>query len=501
MKRFVCHINNLLTRIGKPFMFTGIMLILLILPMACEEDDLAEADETEYTDVEYSKDGSSVTIYLDGKGVPKTRAQRAITADIAKTAFDLIEVIFINGAFATTGNVVRTSWILGQPANVFNIERGVNYSRCYPATPTDGTPATTGIAACMFVGRDDSKTLLGVGKLTGTRGTTTPAADPTYIDANTTSITFSIAAIQTGLLVGGLYDDAGVLVGGETLAGNTYGVVADSFEYYNINVSSTGVDRSPPPKGTVATGVGSDNKPNGNYVPGDFNNGYNYTETAGGYKSINGHSFRKTIAGKGYPVYLLPLAQDKRDNGDDLPTNIDITPDPSYTRTYAHYTFSFSGGVSMADTSEHKLAIRHEGTTNARDNIKVTKKTPRYVDGLRYCEPRSSIDTLTSARLASGYLNNRAVGFRFDNVVQIRFSTSASKGLFSFSLEIPVFMVSKTAAGRNNGTEAVIWKIRTGVGTEFYSIDDGVSRGGCVLIATGISSEEEFDTIEWTWFK
>jgi len=445
MKRFVCHINNILTRIGKLFTVTGIILLVLILPGACGNDDLVDADEIEYTDVEYSKDGSQITIYLDGVGVPKTPAQRALSKDLAQTAFDLIEVIFVNGAFATAGNVVRASWILGQPANVENIWRGVNYNRCYPDTSTQaqpGNPAATGIAACMFVGRDDNKTLLGVGKLTGT------STGGTTITADTVSITFSLVALQTGLLVGN-----------EAVGGVGIDAVADSFSYYGA------------------------------------------TSTNGGYITRVNNSYRRTLAGKSYPVYALPLA-----TGEGTPD----PGDPSATYTLARYTFSFSGGVGMADTSEYRLAIRHDGGDSSsplpKDVIKVTKKTPRYVDGIKNFEPRSSIDTLTVVKLSSQYLDGSSaggyntVGYRFQNEVLLRFSTSSSKGLFSFSLEIPVFMVSKTAAGRNNGPEAVKWKIRTGVGTEFYSIDDGVSRGGCVLMSTGFS-EGEFVNIEWTWFR
>jgi len=139
MKRFVCQINNLLTRVGKPLALTGIILFLVMLIGACGSDVPPfeeKADEIEYTDVEYSEDGTGVTIYLNGVGVPKTPAQRAMTKDLAMAAYDFIEVIFMNGS-----DVCRASWVLGEPAEINNVAAG-NY-----------TSTSTSPAACMFVGR------------------------------------------------------------------------------------------------------------------------------------------------------------------------------------------------------------------------------------------------------------------------------------------------------------------------------------------------------------
>jgi len=82
----------------------------------------------------------------------------------------------------------------------------------------------------------------------------------------------------------------------------------------------------------------------------------------------------------------------------------------------------------------------------------------------------------------------------------VNFTVSANSGGFlAFNMQIPVFMVTRTKAVKD-GPDAKTWYIRTGVGSEFYSLDDGVSRGGCVFISVGIT-EAEFDIIEWTWFK
>jgi len=109
----------------------------------------------------------------------------------------------------------------------------------------------------------------------------------------------------------------------------------------------------------------------------------------------------------------------------------------------------------------------------------------------RYEEPRNRIDIYTTVAF-NGY--TPVAGDSFGVSIPLRFTTQArSGGFFAFNIQIPVYMVT-------TGTAAVTWYIRTGVGSEFYSLDDGVSRGGCVLISVGIS-QEEFDRIEWTWFK
>jgi len=410
MKRFVCHIDNLLinsARIGKqlavkqlavkqlavkPLTVTWI-LILAMLFVTCGSDKISEeADEIEYTDVEYEEDGTGVTIYLDGVGVPKSRAQRAISTDLAKMAFDFIEVIFIDGG------IVRTSWVLGESAKVNNINTG-SYGSI--------------LKACMFVGRDDRKILLGVGKLTSTN------TGGTNITADTRSVTFSIAAIQSGLLAGSEALNAPV---------NGGSVVANSFNY-------------------------------------------TYVDAAGGGSRIDS-SFRKPLGGIQYPVYVIS--------------------DRS-TVNSASYNFAFSDNATDCQS-----AIKHVGSTNPPV---VQKKTPRYMKSVWYEEPRNAIDAYTEVVL-SGY--NPGPGDSLVLPITLTFSMYGnSGGLFAFNIQIPVYMVDNGKAVKNGGPDAVTWYIRTGVGTEFYSLDDGVSRGGCVLMFIGNveTASSDFDNIIWTRFK
>jgi len=195
MKRFVCHINNFLYyyMCDKPLVAL-ILVVLLGIFTACDSaiTEAIEDEEDEYTTVEYSEDGKEIRLYLDGVGVPVTRAQRAITKDLAMMAYDCIEVIFING------NVInRASWDLGYPAVIGGIRGAtpVDYSAIY----SNGTAGSS--SACMFVGKKDGKVLLGVGKLSSVRNDP-PGGAALSVGPNSTSVTFSIAAIQSGLEVG-----------------------------------------------------------------------------------------------------------------------------------------------------------------------------------------------------------------------------------------------------------------------------------------------------------
>jgi len=410
MKRFVCHINNLLMRIGKPLALTG---IILLLAMCGSDNPSGETDGVEYTDVEYEEDGAGVTIYLDGKGVPKTRSQRAVTTDLAKMAFDFVEVIFVDN-----GSIARTSWVLGESANITGVPGKTGGSVEY--TNIFGTNNT----ACIFVGKDDGKVLLGVGKLTGTKPVISGTNGAFTIDANTTSVTFTIAAIKTGLIVDG-----------ETTATevNGYTVSADSFNYsYTVNTTD-------------------------------------YSRT--------GNSFRRPLPPTGsirYPVYVLP-------------------PNEVTTTTTGTYEFSIDAGYASA--------IRHVRTTNPDVFPVVQKKTPRYATNGRYEEPRNRIDAYTTVAIAPGYTTSAADTLAFVASVPLVFTTTSSSiGFFAFNMQIPVFMVNRNPATNTGGTAAKTWYIRTGLGSEFYSLDDGVSRGGCVFISVAVP-EAEFENIEWTWFK
>jgi hypothetical protein len=421
MKLFVRDIVNFLNKVmrrGKKLnvsfvtCLTSCLTFCLTFCLAscltsCHEWPSEESSEKkiEYTDVEYSEDGKEIKLYLDGASVPKTpaqaqvqralaqgAAQRAMTRDLATMAYDYVEVIF--QSVTPAARIVRTAWELGQPANINDVLRGVNYNQIYGAA--------TGGNACIFVGRKEGKVLLGVGRLSNASALVTDS---------TTSVTFELTAIQTGLKIG-------------------------------------------------------------TYVPTDLADSFTY---GGGTRT---NSFTSpALSGVSYPVYRIA----------------DGTSITSVTGTYTFYFVNNNGATNATGT--YTPAIRHTSPLN----IVIQKRTPRYPSGAGYKEPRNSIDTSTEIALNaySGVANGA-----FVNAIPLIFSSIPAKNvLFAFNIQIPVYMVTQNPPINSGGTAAETWFIRTGIGTEFYSLDDGKeARGGCVLVSIGVTASS-WNNIEWTWFK
>lgn len=395
----------------KKILLTGIVILIAVFFVTCEEFFPAEK-EVEYTDVEYSLDGSSVTVYLDGVGVPKTGAQRAMTTDLAKLAYDYFEVIFI-----TSTTNARASWELGQSAGISGVYRttaGVDYK-------WDNTPSATVGRALMFVGRKDSKLLLGIGQIglvdADPPGTgTLPGIIDALIKSDSQKVVFFIEPIKTGL----------------TATGDTGTPVVDSFDFV-----------------TGSTDVAS-------WTRADHSQ----------YISLG------TSPAVQYPLYTLPQKKDSTGGAIAEPEQ--------------HATYTFGGGAST-----FKNIIMLNGA------IKIERRLPRYLDGGRYYAPKgANFDTKS---LVSYRGTAPSAGSALNNVIPLVFTTKGN-GMFSFYIEVPVYMVNKNTA-TNSGPAAEIWKIRTGFGSELVSLDDGKDGiGGCVLMGVGNTGTDWLE-IEWEWLK
>jgi hypothetical protein len=144
-----------------------------------------------YTDVEYSPDGGSITVYLDGS--KPVRQSRALNLNNAKYGHDLFAVAFYRRE-AGRVTIARAVWEKGQAAGVNGVVRNVDYRYAnIPAIPSDSPTVKFG-AAIIFVGKKSDKTLLAVGKLTGTNENPTA----TLVTENTRSVTFSVYAFNSG---------------------------------------------------------------------------------------------------------------------------------------------------------------------------------------------------------------------------------------------------------------------------------------------------------------
>jgi hypothetical protein len=160
-------------------------------------DDYEDFVLPEFTDVEYSPDGGSITIYLDGSA--PVRNSRALNLKWAKVGFDFFEVAFFH---PVSGVIARAVWETGHAAGVNGVYRGVNgggidYRHAYAPGSPPSLPAGEG-AAILFVGKRSDKTLLALGSLTHVNNGAGTGSGTT-VTADTRSVTFSVAAIDVGV--------------------------------------------------------------------------------------------------------------------------------------------------------------------------------------------------------------------------------------------------------------------------------------------------------------
>jgi len=370
--------------------------------------DVSE-DGLTYTNVAYSDDRTEVTIYLDGTKVPDRSAQRAVNTDLAKMSYDFLEAVFCG----TATMIARASWDLGQSAGISGVYRGSGGTgQSYVDSNGPGS-------ALLFAGKKSNKTLLGVGKLTAINGTAT--TNP-VVDSATTSVTFTLTAVKTGLF-------ASDGTSGSNIPAATAHTHTESFRFYN-SASTPGLDALD-----------------------------------------NTNSALTPIGVRKYPIYSLS------------------TTTTAYTKNAG---FKFGGGAIAGG-----IILAEDITDN-----NIQRRIPRYLDGGRYFDLRTNPDTTTKVvfrdvtlPISAGTLFNTAFP---SALIPLAFKVDkASSGAFSFYIEIPVYAVT-TSATSNGGGAPIKWWIRTGLGSELYSIDDGSSTGGSVLMGVGVNAIDWID-IDWEW--
>lgn len=427
----------------KRLAFTGLTVILVLFLAACggEMSGVApNSGEIEYTDVVYSKDGSSIELYLDGVGVPVTAAQRALTLDLATMSHDYFEVIFINGTTRA-----RASWEIGQSAGIRGVDRAATAGVKY-----DAVDGTAGVAA-IFVGRKSDRTLLGVGFLTHVdriQGQT--------LTSSSKSVTFTVIPVNTRLTATG---------GGPQAQGTEQpGPLSYRPSFYLGAALATGTATAAPSDSTTGT-----------------------------------RSKWTTLDGVEYPMF-----------------NIDKWTS-TLVDTAARYMFRGAlSGTAPSDTEAGLVAsasvvppqqavvpprlnnaVKYF-TTATLAKPEIIKRDPRFLSGgaLWYIQD-SRMDQATTVRFAVNKFGGAVPQFTevagattggFDPNVDIVFTTKEQSigGIFSFTFQIPVFLVTQTAA-TNGGPAAEQWYVRPGYGVPLYNLDNGVDAGGCVLMGVDLS--------------
>jgi len=187
----------------KLIFYAALAVLALFLftckPFAFDNYNESDGDEITYTDVVYSQDGKSLTIYLEGT-VPITKSQsRAMSLQLAKLGNDFFEVVFAYKNDSGQLAIARAAWETGKAAGITGVYRtaaGVDYSNVRNIT----TMANGQASAIIFTGKKSDRTLLAVGRLIAVDGVgsiSPPVPTPNITTASKT-VTFAVDALEGG---------------------------------------------------------------------------------------------------------------------------------------------------------------------------------------------------------------------------------------------------------------------------------------------------------------
>jgi hypothetical protein len=408
----------------------GILLLLFLPVLTCKNFapgsySHEDPNGVTYTDVVYSPDGKSVTIYIDGTTVPVTNRQsRALSRQLAIAGHDYFEVAFIADPTGPNEVVARASWELKKDAHVEGVARGVNYDYVSTTIPGTSNPIPSGHgAAILFVGKKTDKTLLGIGKLTGTDdggpGATTINPDIRGSTGNllvqgTRAVTFEVDALECGVV------------------GERYGELPNS-----SFLTSFGATAPTPPDYGIS----------------------NTSTEGGGFGLVRDYQ----IDGKGFSLFKL------RENG----------------LTYASYKFFTASKVDLNTAYSQGIVLAGEGSYGKKQPRYPTGGF-QWNAALRLDDRTKVTPVVNNLAWGAGqtFVNPVMVEFDTRSVLGVKEAT-ISGSMFGFVFEIPVYPLSGAPAANN--TAAGMWYIRASYDSYWQNLDDGKTSGagGAVLIGTG----------------
>ena len=416
--------------------FAAILISFLIITcIPLDPPDDYEEYEDIYTDVEYSKDGSQVTIYLDGSA--PVRQSRALTRDLAILGHDLFEVAFAYRNAAGQTTVVRSVWETGHAAGIKGVYRegagGVDYSNVRLVS----TMGNDSGSAILFVGKKSDRTLLAVGKLAAVDGigliNNPPVAVPNITTAAKT-VTFSVAALRAG--VNSNATSSSFRTDGATTVSNA---AKTQQNYYNdVSINNTEV---------IPVMIGDKGfplfwlDPAPRYVHGE----YRFEVVTGNLNS----DYRNGILQKSNIELCYPTATVNSVNYNRMP----------------RYPFldTESGEYGGYRTALYDIYYEYEG-----------------IDGIGGDPPLSNTDiTPVQAPI------NAAAGSPFNNPVQFLIGTTRGDKngwVFAFSFQIPVYPLTNIDSRAGEFS----WFLRPGYDSYRDDLDDGMGgTGGAILMGTG----------------
>ncbi|MCL2212193.1 MAG: hypothetical protein FWB95_09755 [Treponema sp.] len=172
----------------KKIILVGITVLFALALITCI-DAPNGTNENTVPFVQYSADGTRVTINLDGYG--DAESSRALSRPLTQETYNFLEVVF-----ADDTSTARAYWERGKAMSITGVPRGtigINYA----STSAAGLTAGNG-AAVLFVGRDtvEGYILMAIGKIVSVDGDDSS----TTITQNTKSVTFGLAALQSTTL-------------------------------------------------------------------------------------------------------------------------------------------------------------------------------------------------------------------------------------------------------------------------------------------------------------
>jgi len=413
----------------KKLALAGILIFLAMLFVTCDVPEFEE--DIEYTDVVYSADGSTVTLYLDGVGVPVTKAQRALNKTLAMMGYDYLEAVFTygdSGVGATTAGagvtVARAAWEIGQTAGISGVYRtsgaGVSYA------DFNHTAAATAGSAVIFVGKKSDKTLLGIGNLTHVDDQAGSS-----ITSLTRSVTFTVTALQTNI---GLIAPATVLTTQNSFVTNAGGTTSGSPAVISA---------------TPAFGI----------TPVQFN----------------------ALGGTVYPIFTLPD-----------PTAVAATNPNGGFSGVIKATFTISGSTLGTAHPQFSAVLQRVNIMfTKRFPRYIERGQNRDINQL--IDTKTLFRVTSHLGLTGTPATPVRLGGTNSNVIEMEFETSpTSTGVFAILFRLPVIALTQTPS-TNGAEDATWWNIRPGFGGQLYNLDSGEGAGGAILLSIGQTALDWID--------
>jgi len=414
----------------KKLIFAGLVILLAFALVTCGFTPNAlgvDKEEIEYTNVVYSADGRSLTLYLD-EGVPVTAAARALDREMAMLAHNLFEVVFMYDADGTAGGekIARTSWVRGDAAGISGVERvgttpavGVNYAA---TSLTYGSGQTA--AAVLFVGRRSDNTLLGMGRVFETNDGT-GFVPGTIVSTTTRAVKFQIVALSAGAS----FDPAESsfkTANGETnnafLSGQVPGTTGPS-QYISVTDANTEI-------GTV------------------------------------------NLSGTNFPVFTL-----------DTTRAMNNAPTP-IIHIAAEYEFlTTEDFVSGSPDPAYRMSAFLDSIIPHATAPSSEVSSPQfYSEGKLYFIDMPN-EQFSIARIVTTERDTARV-----NVVRFKFDITGmtTSGYASFMFRSPVYAMTADPGASVPPTPALVWYLRPAYGSNIYDLDNGLRNyGGSILLGLG----------------